>query len=74
MEIQYDSDSDMLYIGLRAIASVESEEIAPGVVLDYDKDNKVVGIEITDGSKYADTSALAVQGIPVPIVDTPRSV
>lgn len=67
MEIQYDSRSDMLYIGLRESSSVESEEIAPSVVLDYDKDNKVVGIEITDGSKCADTSALAVHGIPVPI-------
>ena len=74
MEIHYDSRSDMLYIGLRVSASVESEEIAPGVVLDYDKDNKVVGIEITDGSKYADTSALAVKGIPLPTVDAPQSV
>lgn len=46
---------------------MKTTEIAPGVVVDYDKDNKVVGIEITDGSKYADTSALAVHGIPVPI-------
>ncbi len=74
MKIQYDSHSDMLYIGLRAIASVESEEIAPGVVVDYDKDNKVVGIEITDGSKYADTSALAVQGIPVPISGSSQNI
>ena len=74
MKIQYDPDSDMLYIGLRGIASVESEEIAPGVVLDYDKDNKVVGIEITDGSKYADTSALAVQGIPVPTVGSSQNI
>ncbi|MXX52400.1 MAG: DUF2283 domain-containing protein [Dehalococcoidia bacterium] len=74
MEINYDSRSDMLYIGLRVSPSVESEEVAPGIVVDYDKDNKVVGIEITDGSKYADTSALAVQGIPVPTVDTPQSV
>ncbi len=74
MEIHYDSHSDMLYIGLRSIASVESEEIAPGVVVDYDKDNKVVGIEITDGSKYADTSALAVRGIPVPISGSPQNI
>ena len=50
MEIQYDADSDMLYIGLFKRPSVESEEVAPGVVLDYDAENRVVGIEITDGS------------------------
>lgn len=74
MQIHYDSRSDMLYIGLRVSASVESEEISPGVVVDYDKDNKVVGIEITDGSKYADTSTLAVQGIPVPIIGSPQNI
>ena len=74
MEIHYDSRNDMLYIGLRVSASVESEEIAPGVVVDYDKDNKVIGIEIIDGSKYADTSRLAVQGFSDAIIDSPRSV
>ena len=63
MEIQYDAHSDMLYLGLRMSPSVESEEISPGVVLDYDKDNKVVGIEITDGSKFADLSRLSLHGL-----------
>ena len=72
MEIQYDEQSDMLYIGLRVGPSVESEEISPGVVLDYDKDNVVVGIEITDGSKFADLSRLAVHGLDTAVVHAPQ--
>ena len=69
MEIQYDARSDMLCIGLRSSSSVESEEISPGVVLDYDKVNKVVGIEITDGSKFADLSKLSVHGLDGSVVN-----
>ena len=71
MEIQYDSDSDMLYIGLRSRRSVESEEVAPGVVLDYDESNNVIGIEITDGSKIADMTHLEVQGMATALLRQP---
>ena len=73
-EIHCDSRNYMLCIGLRVSASVESEEIAPSVVVDYDKDNKVIGIGIADGSKYADTSRLAVQRFTDAVIDSPRSV
>ena len=71
MEIQYDALSDMLYIGLHSRASIESEEIAPGIVVDYDKDNAVVGIEITDGSKLADLTRLEVQGLATALLKQP---
>jgi len=38
----------MLYIRLMDAESVESEEVAQGIVLDFDQDNRVVGIEIED--------------------------
>ena len=71
MEIQYDRASDMLYIGLRSRPSVESEEVVPGIVLDYDKDNGVVGIEITDSSKLADLTRLEVQGLATALLKQP---
>ena len=71
MEIQYDTTSDMLYIGLHSRTSVESEEIAPGIVVDYDEDNGIVGIEITDGSKLADLSRLEVQGLATALLKQP---
>ena len=33
LEIQYETASDMLYIGLHSRASVEPDEVAPGIVL-----------------------------------------
>jgi uncharacterized protein YuzE len=45
MRFQYDADTDMLYIKLADLASAESEEAAPGIVLDFDARNPVVGIE-----------------------------
>ncbi|HHJ64984.1 MAG TPA: DUF2283 domain-containing protein [Aquifex aeolicus] len=46
MKVQYFPDTDTLYIELIDVPSVESEEVMEGVVLDYDKEGKVVGIEI----------------------------
>ena len=71
MEIQYDADSDMLYVGLLSRPSVESEEVAPGIVFDFDEGNNVVGIEITDGSKIADLSHLEVQGLATALLKQP---
>jgi uncharacterized protein YuzE len=65
MVFQYDPDSDMLYIRLADRASVESEEAAPGVVLDFDEHNQVVGIEIEDASTVIDLSHLEVLALPI---------
>ncbi len=64
MLFRYDAESDMLYIQLAERASTESEEVAPGVVLDLDADERVIGIEIEDASKCADLSRLEVLASP----------
>ena len=46
MKLKVDRESDALYLRLDESAIVESEEVQPGIVLDYDKDERVVGIEI----------------------------
>lgn len=46
MKLKVDRESDALYLRLDESAIVESEEVQPGVVLDYDKDERLVGIEI----------------------------
>lgn len=65
MNIQYYPDTDMLYIGLFSGVSVESEEVVPGVVLDFDIDNRLVGIEVEDASKTLDLSRLEVLALPI---------
>ena len=46
MRIKVDEASDALYFRLDESAIVESEEVQPGVVLDYDDQGRVVGVEI----------------------------
>jgi len=46
MRLKIDKENDALYFRLDESAIVESEEVQPGIILDYDKNNQVVGIEI----------------------------
>jgi uncharacterized protein YuzE len=45
MRLKVDKESDALYFRLDESAIVESEEIRPGVILDFDKEGRVVGVE-----------------------------
>jgi len=45
MKIEYDQQADAMYIRLRAGKVIESEEVRPGVVLDFDAQGQVLGIE-----------------------------
>jgi len=42
MKFEYHSDTDMLYIRLAEGLSVESEEIAPGIVMDFDQEGRPI--------------------------------
>jgi len=65
MVLQYYQDTDMLYIKLADGVSRDSEEISPGVVLDYDENNRVVGVEIEDANKSIDLSQLELKSLPL---------
>jgi len=45
MRLIVDKEEDALYFRLNETAIVESEEVRPGVILDFDKDGRVVGVE-----------------------------
>ena len=60
MRIEYDKKTDSLYIEFRTEPSTESEEVQPGIVFDYDKNGKVVGIDIEHASDIADVENLPV--------------
>ncbi len=51
MKLHIDKEADALYLRLDDSAIVESEEVSPGVVLDYNKTNEVVGVEMLYLSK-----------------------
>ncbi len=46
MKLKIDKESDALYFRLDESSIVESEEVEKGVILDYNKEGKVVGIEL----------------------------
>jgi len=51
MKLHSDQNVDALYIRLDESNIIESEEVREGIVLDYNKDDQVVGIEILNVSK-----------------------
>lgn len=65
MIFEYYPETDMLYIKLSEGVSTESEEVVPGVVLDFDEHNRVIGVEIEDASKIIDLSRMELRGLPV---------
>jgi len=48
MKVRIDTEDDALYFELDDAEIVESEEVQPGVILDFDPDGRLVGIEILD--------------------------
>jgi uncharacterized protein YuzE len=51
VKVTYDPEVDVLRILLSNAPVEESGEDKPGVILDYDKDGNIVGLEILDASK-----------------------
>ena len=51
MRLQIDREADALYLRLDDSKIVESEEVSPGVMLDFNADNQVVGVEMLHLSK-----------------------
>jgi uncharacterized protein YuzE len=61
MRIQYDPQSDALYIELRSGAIKESDEIAAGFIVDYDEAGNPVAIEILDASRVLGSREMRVE-------------
>lgn len=51
MKLRIDEEADAMHLQLVDAHIVESEEVAPGVILDYDANDQVVGIEVLHLSK-----------------------
>jgi uncharacterized protein YuzE len=51
MKIEYDPEVDALYVRLTDNKIIESEQVQPGIVLDFDANGKVVAVEVLNASK-----------------------
>lgn len=65
MKISYDKATDSLYIHLADRASVDSDEVNDGVVLDFDANGALVGIDVQHASQRADITNLSVSKLPL---------
>lgn len=65
MKFHYYPETDSLYIDLSTKSSSESREVTDGVVLDFDVDGKLVGIDIDNASQVVDLSRLEAESLPV---------
>ncbi len=59
MKLSIDKEADALFLRLDDSPIIESEEVAPGIVLDYNEEEQVVGIEMLNLSKRAPDVSLS---------------
>ncbi|MCI0416266.1 DUF2283 domain-containing protein [bacterium] len=64
MKLNYYPDTDSLYIDLSEKTSVDSREISEGIVLDYDADGNLVGIDIDNASRKINLKEITLSKIP----------
>jgi uncharacterized protein YuzE len=64
MKLRYYKDTDSLYIDLSESPSVESKEVSEGVVLDYDDQGNLVGIDIDNAKTKVTLEKLVVSSLP----------
>ena len=65
MRFRYYPETDSLYIDLAERPGADSREVAPGVVLDFDAEGRLVGIDIDHASDVVDLSHLEAESVPV---------
>lgn len=64
MKMKYYKDTDSLYIDLSENPSVESKEVSEGVVLDYDVNGNLAGIDIDNAASKVAMDKLVVSSLP----------
>ncbi len=67
MKLNYYKDTDSLYIDLSSKPSANSREISAGIVLDYDTDGNIAGIDIDNASQKIDLHEIILSKIPAEI-------
>ena len=64
MKLNYYPETDSLYIDLSSKPSKESVEISEGIVLDYDNDGNITGIDIDNASHKIDLNEIILNKVP----------
>jgi len=64
MKLHYYPETDSLYIDLSSKTSANSKEVAKGIVLDFDDQGDLVGIDIDQASKKLNLTTIETQDLP----------
>ncbi len=67
MKFNYYPETDSLYIDLIDRTSTESQEIRPGVVLDFDAEGRLVGIDIDHASEVVNLAKVEIEALPTAV-------
>ena len=70
MKLHYYPETDSLYVDLSDAASADSREVADGVVIDFDAQGNIVGIDIDHASTKLDLRTLEADGLPLAPADS----
>jgi len=71
MRIEYSKSADALYVYFKQTEVAKSKEIEEGVVVDFDSDGRLVGIEVLDASlrfSLQDLVNVSIENLPVELV------
>jgi uncharacterized protein YuzE len=64
MKLHYYPETDSLYIELKPTPGTEAREIVEGLVVDFDAEGDVVGLDIDHASKKLDLSVIETVALP----------
>ncbi|MCH2450094.1 MAG: DUF2283 domain-containing protein [Gracilimonas sp.] len=63
MKIKYDKAADVLYLKLLEAQVAESDEDKPGIIIDYDEQGNMAGIELLEASRRAENPAYVIHEV-----------
>lgn len=63
MKFHYYLETDSLYIELAERASADSREAADGIVLDFDSEGRLVGIDVDNASRTLNLDSLEIHDL-----------
>ncbi|MBD1848159.1 DUF2283 domain-containing protein [Cyanobacteria bacterium FACHB-63] len=73
MKIVYDPDKNILQISLRRCAVAETAQVAPDLILDYDEDGQVIGLELRNASDQVENPFAITYAVEKANLDKPQA-
>ena len=67
MKLNYYPETDSLYIDLSSKPGKESVEVSEGIVIDYDEDGHITGIDVDNASHKIDLKEIILNKIPAQV-------